>query len=199
MIALDRPAACVALRKEWSGCVGDEFVDENTVEKEEEIMLLGLLGDSHDRMSHLEAAVKVFNGEKVDRVLHAGDYVAPFALSPLEGLKVPWEGVFGNNDGEREGLSKVSEGRIQGVRLERDFGGRRVVLVHEQEQALDAEGKLPPVDMVICAHTHVFHVERVRGVWVVNPGECCGYLSMRGTVAILDTDDLSVTRVVLEP
>ena len=185
--------------KSEEGVRCDEFVDESTDDWRGDHMLLGLLGDSHDRMSHIEAAVKVFNGEGVDRVLHAGDYVAPFALRPLEGLKAPWVGVFGNNDGEREGLTKVSEGRIQGVRLDGEFGGRKVVLVHEQERALNDEGKLPSADVVIHAHTHVFHVERIGEVWVVNPGECCGYLSGRGTVALLDTDDLAVTRVVLEP
>jgi hypothetical protein len=53
------------------------------------------------------------------------------------------------------------------------------------------------VDVVVCGHTHEFKVTTRGSVLVVNPGECCGYLSGQSTVGVLDTSDLSVERIVL--
>lgn len=74
-------------------------------------MILGILADTHDNLPKIEKAVKLFNKNKVDFVLHAGDFVAPFAISALKGLSCGWQGVFGNNDGEKEGLSRIWRGQ----------------------------------------------------------------------------------------
>jgi len=156
-------------------------------------MLIGLLADTHDRLSRVETAVDILNEKCVERVLHAGDYIAPFALKPLQRLNAPWEGVFGNNDGEEEGLKKVSGGRIDGLRKDLLIDGRRIVLVHERERALES----PRGEVVVCGHTHVFCVEKHGGVVIVNPGECCGYLNGTATIALLETSALSIERVEL--
>jgi hypothetical protein len=176
-------------------------------------MKIGLIADTHDRMSHIEKAVDALVEARVDRVLHAGDYVAPFALRPLARLPVSWFGVFGNNDGERRGLAKTSENRIEGDVRRFEWAGRTIVLIHDEQQYFSADpeegGSTKPtsanvsahgerdVDVVVCGHTHEFKVERRGSLWVVNPGECCGYLGAQSTVAVLDTDDLSVERIVL--
>ncbi len=41
-------------------------------------MLIGVVSDTHDNLPLVEKAVKRLNEEKVNLVLHAGDYVAPF-------------------------------------------------------------------------------------------------------------------------
>jgi putative phosphoesterase len=42
-------------------------------------------------------------------------------------------------------------------------------------------------DIVVCGHTHEPRIDRREGRLIVNPGECCGWLSGRCTVAIIDT------------
>jgi putative phosphoesterase len=76
-------------------------------------MLLGVIADTHDNLPKIEKAISVFNRKRVSLVLHAGDYIAPFSLLPFRKLNCDYLGVFGNNDGEREGLTKISEGRIR--------------------------------------------------------------------------------------
>ena len=43
-------------------------------------MLIGVMSDTHDNVPLIEKAVALFNDRKVGFVIHAGDYVAPFAL-----------------------------------------------------------------------------------------------------------------------
>ena len=42
-------------------------------------LLLGIISDSHDNLPKIDAAVAKLNASRVDLVLHAGDYCAPFA------------------------------------------------------------------------------------------------------------------------
>ncbi|MCM8780547.1 MAG: metallophosphoesterase family protein, partial [Candidatus Omnitrophica bacterium] len=70
-------------------------------------MRIGIISDTHDNLPKIDSAVEYFNRQRVGFVLHAGDFVAPFAVAKLKKLDCDWAGVFGNNDGEREGLSKI--------------------------------------------------------------------------------------------
>ncbi len=161
---------------------------------------MGIMSDSHDRLAAVDAAVQFFNGRPVDLVLHAGDHVAPFAVRRYESLKADWRGVFGNNDGEREGLEKASLGRIQSDHLVLEPGGLRILLVHRMEDAGPILQEDPSVRVVVFGHSHSAGVEeRDDGRLWVNPGELCGYLTGRSSVALLDTESLDVELVTLSP
>ena len=167
-------------------------------------MLVGLVSDTHDRLDAAEAAVRVFNDGDVGYVLHAGDHVAPFVVGRYWQLQAPWRGVYGNNDGERAGLLAASGGRISGDLVVVEVGGVRILLAHKEEVGLDAakSGAFGPVDVLVCGHTHRkgSRQETVgdRDVLVVNPGEACGYLTGRATVALLDTESRQVEWVDLD-
>jgi len=158
-------------------------------------MQIGLIADSHDRPDTLKAAVEYLNETGVELVLHAGDFVAPFALAGLERLHADWRGVFGNNDGERMGLEKVSKGRIAGPWLRFEFAGRTIGVIHD-EKTLGA-AMVQGLDLLVCGHTHQAKVEQRDGVVMVNPGELCGYLSGRSSLAVVDLDAMQVESVVL--
>jgi predicted phosphodiesterase len=51
----------------------------------------------------------------VNFVLHAGDFCSPFSLRPFVEMNMPLIGVFGRNDGDREGLRAFAQ---QGVGIE---------------------------------------------------------------------------------
>ena len=68
-------------------------------------MRIGILSDTHDCLEMVDTAVKQLNGERVDLVLHAGDYVSPFVIPRLANLQSPMIGVLGNNDGDHHLLS----------------------------------------------------------------------------------------------
>lgn len=70
------------------------------------IKKIGIMADTHDRLQLIDRAVETLNREGVDLVLHAGDYVAPFAVLRLKPLKAKLIGVFGNNDGDKSLLKE---------------------------------------------------------------------------------------------
>lgn len=155
-------------------------------------MLVGLIADTHDRLPIVEVAVKKFNAEKVDLVLHAGDYVAPFVIPKFKDLNAKLIGVFGNNDGDHELLKKrfseYSNLEIRGNFAQIIIDDVKIALIHGTEDALlkaliESEG----FDVVVHGHSHKAEIYRKGKTLVINPGEACGYLSGKSTIALLDT------------
>ncbi len=161
---------------------------------EEETMKLGILSDTHDNLPFIEKAVEAFNKAQVDLVIHLGDYCAPFSLRPLKGLEMDWMGVFGNNDGEVNGLTEASEGKIRRGSLSLEIGGKRVFADHINplKDALADSGHF---DLILYGHTHALEIYERNRCLCVNPGEVCGYLTGRRTVVCLYLDELSEDRV----
>jgi len=152
--------------------------------------MIGIISDSHDNMPKIESAVELFNSEGVELVLHGGDFISPLTADPFARLNAPFIGVFGNNDGERLYLTKKFEdiGKIYPDYHEFSFGERRGVLMHEPKfiDALVASGMY---DLIVYGHTHKVDIREGKIV-VVNPGECCGWMTGRATVVILDADTM---------
>ncbi|MBN2103736.1 metallophosphoesterase [bacterium] len=158
-------------------------------------MKIGIMADSHDNIPALVKAVSVFNDAEVSLVLHAGDLIAPFTAKPLKNLNARFIAVFGNNDGEVLGLSKVFENKIFRPPHLVEFKNLKILLLHEPDN-LDALAISGKYDCIVCGHTHELEI-RKDPTLVVNPGECGGWLSGRRTVAIWDTGNGHVNPVVL--
>jgi len=157
-------------------------------------MLVGLISDTHDRLPCIHRAVEVFNKAGVCRIIHAGDFVAPFAIKPLLELGVPVSAVFGNNDGERAGLQKLCPS-LSDPPLRIELGGRTIIVTHSLEQ-MPQSGR--EADIVVYGHTHREETHKTGdGVLLVNPGEACGWLTGCGTMALLELPEMSLERVVL--
>ena len=74
-------------------------------------MLIGLMADSHDRVPAIRELLERLTERGAGMVLHAGDYCSPFSLAPFLELSIPFAGVFGRNDGDREGHAHASRRR----------------------------------------------------------------------------------------
>jgi putative phosphoesterase len=156
-------------------------------------MLVGLIADTHDRLPMVDKAVKKLNEENVELVLHAGDYVAPFVIPKFKKLRAKLIGVFGNNDGDRELLKKRfsehEELEMRGNFAEIVLDGLKIALLHgNEEELLMTLINGESFDVVVHGHTHKAEVYRKGKTLVVNPGEVCGYLTGKSTVALLDID-----------
>jgi len=167
-------------------------------------VLVGLMADTHDRLPLVEMAVEVFNERDIPLVLHAGDFIAPFVIPRLAKLKGKLVGVFGNNDGDRALLlRRASETggkvEIRGLFAEISVDEKRIALLHGHEgELLRSLVACGGYDVVVHGHTHEAHVRQEGRTLVVNPGEACGWLYGRPTVAILDTEALEVEIVELK-
>jgi putative phosphoesterase len=156
-------------------------------------MLIGVIADTHDNLPMIEKAVKKLNEENVALILHAGDYVSPFVIPKFKALNAKLIGVFGNNDGDHEFLKKrfseTENCEIRGRFADIDAEGFKIALLHGDEtELLNALINCEYFDAVITGHTHSLGVRKKGKTLVVNPGEVCGYLSGKSTMALLDTE-----------
>ena len=163
-------------------------------------MKIGLMADTHDRLEAVERAVDFFNRERVRHVLHAGDLVSPFVAPKFAGLKAKLHFVWGNNEGDRE-FVRVRFGEI-GVEPLGEFAslklaGKKIALLHgAREEVVEALVESGLFDVVVRGHTHRAEVRKGKTL-CVNPGEVCGYLSGRQTLAMLDLTKLETEIIEL--
>ena len=158
----------------------------------ENIKKIGIMSDSHDNLPAIRAAVKLFNSEGVDLVIHAGDLVAPFTARELKKLNCPYEIILGNNDGEILGLNQVYDGRVHIPPYQINVAGKSILVLHDQGY-LQAIESISGFDLIIYGHDHKAKIQRLKdGTLVINPGECGGWLYGKRTVAIYDSESDAV-------
>jgi len=154
-------------------------------------MLIGLVSDTHDNLTMIEKAVSFFNSRNVSIVLHAGDVISPFTAKRFKECRAKLTLVYGNNDGDRSNLQKAySEIGAQfywpAAMLELD--SRKMLVLHGEDLKLVEEiaGK-NMFDLIVSGHTHEPNLRKIGGTLWVNPGEACGYLTGKSTVALYDS------------
>jgi len=156
------------------------------------------MADSHDNLSRIKQAVRLFKDAGCSLVIHAGDVIAPFAAKELEDLGCPVKAVFGNCDGEKEGLEKAfsSFGEIKKAPLAFNYQGLGFLVMHipARLESYLARGQY---NIIIFAHTHQPEVRKEKRTLLINPGETGGWLSGKSTIILLDTKDLSPELVTL--
>ncbi|MGD2072666.1 MAG: metallophosphoesterase [Candidatus Thorarchaeota archaeon] len=152
-------------------------------------MLIGILADTHDRLRIVQKACDLFQTHDIDILLHAGDFISPFVVPLFEPFTV--YGTFGNNDGEREGLSDKFANCgavVTQYFCEVSLGGMAIAITHGHiPSLLDLLTTGCRYDLVVTGHTHRPEINPGPPI-VINPGECCGYLSHGATVALFDTE-----------
>jgi len=159
--------------------------------------IVGIISDSHDDRTAIRGAVEVFNRAECSLVIHAGDYVAPFTVREFEKLEMPLAGVFGNNDGERTGLTAQFSriGTLSEAPRELVHSGLRFIVMHEPAY-LDENLARDDLDVIVYGHLHKIDIRQGHPM-VINPGECCSWITGRSTVVLLDCDRMHVELVDL--
>ncbi|QDU60606.1 phosphodiesterase [Planctomycetes bacterium Pan216] len=162
-------------------------------------MRIGVFADTHDHLDNTRRAVRLFNEERCELVLFAGDFVSTFVTPPLRRLKCPLLACFGDNDGNKRGLQNGTT--TVGSVGEAPFGlktpdGTKILVTHMLRSLV---GYATNADVVVYAHTHkprIHHDE--QGRLLVNPGETSGWTFRKPSVAIMETDPLEA-RIVWLP
>jgi putative phosphoesterase len=156
-------------------------------------MLIGIISDTHDNLQQIEKAINYLNKAKAELVLHAGDYCAPFAIPKFKALNCKLIGVFGNNDGDHELLktrfNETQNCEQHGRFAKIDANGYTIALLHGDEpELLFALIGSQSFNAVVHGHTHNKGIEQRGSTLIINPGELCGYLTGKSTIALLDTE-----------
>lgn len=149
--------------------------------------MIGIMSDSHDNIDAVKGAVCFFNNAGCELVIHAGDFVAPFAARELGRLTCPVKAVFGNCDGEKNGLRKIIQtfGEIKEPPFDFSFLETRFLVTH-LHTSVDRFASSGKYDVIIFGHTHKSEIQRKSDVLLINPGETGAWLSGISSVAVLD-------------
>lgn len=162
---------------------------------------VGIISDTHDNLPAVDRALEELEKRGVRMLIHAGDIIAPFTLRRILARGFEFRGVFGNNDGEVALLSRVA--REQGALLVPQplylrIEGLNVLVMHGLQDLQETKNLVTRLasggafDVIVYGHTHEIDVRKLEKALVVNPGEACGYLTGRRTVAILDTGSMEI-------
>ncbi|WP_456472588.1 MJ0936 family phosphodiesterase [Methanocaldococcus sp.] len=165
-------------------------------------MKIGIFGDTHDYLPNIKKAIEIFNDEDVDLVIHCGDFVSLFVIKEFKNLNSNIVAVYGNNDGEREKLKEwlleIDDNNIIADFHSLEIGGLKFFITHgHYKEILDLAINSKLYDVVIYGHTHKKVFETVDKTLIINPGECCGYLTGEATIGILDTKEKSYREIIL--
>lgn len=154
-------------------------------------MKIGIISDTHDNLPQIKIAVEIFNREKVELVLHAGDFVSPFTFLEFKNLNCPLKGVFGNNDGDKLYLQEKFKviGEIYPAPYIVKINNKNVIMLHK-EKLIDALAESQKYDIIIYGHTHQTDLRKIGKTLIINPGECGGWLTGKSTIALLDLKTL---------
>ena len=157
-------------------------------------MKIALISDTHDHLEHVAQALKIFSQARAEALIHAGDFASPFTAEKIATFDGPIYAVYGNCDGDHANLSRFIP-NIAPQPSAFELAGRHFVLAHNQ-YAIPA-GLIPQADVIVVGHAHMPQHSRLGQALLVNPGECCARVTGQATVALLDSEDLSVEIVTL--
>lgn len=139
-------------------------------------MLVGVISDTHDQVGNILKAVKIFNQENIELLIHCGDWVAPFTLKFYQDLKCPIKGVFGNNDGDKYRHLVYSKKigldiEYQERHLELDLDGKKIAVTHGDYDAwVNSFLKSGIYDAVFRGHNHRKEITQINKTLLLNPG-----------------------------
>lgn len=160
-----------------------------------------ITSDSHDRWDHLTTAVEKGNEAGCEVMLFAGDFISPPGLSILGMFKGDVHFIWGNNEGEKVGLTRKIDAMenvtLHGDVFEEEMGGLKFYMNHYPEIVRNAaeSGKY---DVCVYGHDHTYHEETLENNTVLlNPGEVQGFASGTPTCMVFDTATKEVTKIEL--
>lgn len=149
--------------------------------------MIGIISDTHEQKELIQRAVKILKSKKVDLVIHCGDLISAGTIKLYQGLNVLF--IFGNNDGDKEKLNEVANGKYGFERItetrEFEYAKKKFFVCHGHvESVLDGAIKSKKYDYILTGHTHKKRDERIGRTRVINPGSL--FTESDNTVALLD-------------
>ena len=158
-------------------------------------MIIGIVSDSHDNISALRKAIEILKQHEVTVLIHLGDISSPFTLRYVVEYPGKVVIVLGNNDGDKALLKEIAL-KAGAVLREGIFvfsiSDRKLLLMHgfgSKDNTLEIVNALASsqnFNAVLYGHTHEVDLRYLGNTLVLNPGELCGYLSGKQTLAVLD-------------
>ena len=137
-------------------------------------MKIGILSDTHDQVRRTRQAIRQFELENVDAVIHCGDLTIPdvvYACSCEEGVACHF--TMGNCDLDRRELRRAIEvigGQYWETSGEIELLGQRIAFTHGDSPSTFRRLLASQPDYLFYGHTHKQSDRMENGVRVINPG-----------------------------
>jgi putative phosphoesterase len=160
-------------------------------------MKIAIISDSHDNWEVLEKAVNIANENNCEVLLFAGDLIAPPGISVLEKFNGKIKYVWGNNEGERLGITRkmdnsnkielcgnIYEGQIDNIKI----------FMNHYPRISELAAKSKEFDLCIHGHTHIYGEENVGNTLLLNPGEIQG-IKGKPSFVIFNTETKSTEKI----
>ena len=138
-------------------------------------MKIGIISDTVDDITNTNKAIDIFEENKVEVVIHAGDMISPPVINEFKRLTengVKFFGIFGNNDGEKDGLKNAFEfigGKLLGDIGKIEIDRLKFCIYHGQDikkkRKMIDSGKF---DVFIYGHSHTRYPKEEEAVAVNN-------------------------------
>lgn len=140
-------------------------------------MRIAVISDTHDHIKNLDRAVQQINDHRADALLHCGDLCSPFVVERLAKFNGPIHIVFGNNEGDRFTIQKVSL-ELSSITLHGELGlidgeTGRIAFTHMPEFAADL-ACTGEYSVVFFGHTHIRETKTIGKTRMLNPGDLMG-------------------------
>ncbi|HMB94771.1 MAG TPA: YfcE family phosphodiesterase [Tepidisphaeraceae bacterium] len=150
-------------------------------------MIIGILGDTHDRVENMIAGMKMLRDGGAEFYMHCGDVGGEKVIDQLAGL--PAAIVWGNNDWDRGALTQYAEKLAIAVFQtvgDIELDGKRFALTHGDDyHAVKKIFDEQQYDYLLMGHSHARLDKRMGRMRVINPGAL--YRTSQKSVALLDT------------
>lgn len=128
-------------------------------------MLIGIISDTHDYLPGLHQAIQLFKENKIEMLIHCGDWVSPFILEffdeEMGELAIPVKSVVGNNPGDiKRTLMANSQMHHQiewpkTITIKLDIGDKKTIVYHGDDyELLNALIDCQKYDIIFTGHTH---------------------------------------------
>jgi uncharacterized protein len=172
-------------------------------------MKIGILSDTHDNSPALVEIIEYLNVHKILLALHAGDIVSPGMLRRID---THYAGVvhfvYGNNDGELSGVTKIAADSDKLVchnrEMDMEIEGKRIFMNHYSYIA-KAVAQTSEYDLCVGGHTHQYEAEEYGKTLFINPGntvtkdkwQVYPKEEAESSFVVLELKDLSFERVMI--
>ena len=167
-------------------------------------MQIGVISDTHDRIECLEKIAEIFTKNKVEMIVHCGDWVSPFMIDYFDEVfndhQVPTKSIVGNNPGDLERMVQRNNQLRNPIdfvlkdRTEFEIDDRKILVIHGgDKEALNRAIQNTQYDAIFTGHTHAARNEYFGKMLVLNSGStsfvCESKPINTASVAIYDSGD----------
>ena len=154
---------------------------------------LGVISDTHGRLTETVLATRLFLEHDVQTVIHCGDIGSSDVVKAFQGIETHF--VLGNMDGTGESLRIAVEAtgnHLHGWFGTMELAGKRIAFAHGHLPQFEQELESGNWDLICYGHTHVASLQMHGSTLLLNPGAFTRVF--RPTIAIVTLPDMNVER-----